>query len=197
MLAAIFVALATPLGCVPQDPVGVRITMDRSGKGTASVAAMTVPQSEIFATDASEGVTWNRAVNLRVSSGDFTDISTVRIHDLAVETVTTEPSAGSIGVRMPRGIRAVWFRHLHVAGDSRDSIRRSLRDSAPGLDLHENVTVTVQVKGARVTGRLLRPAPRVSVSAKNDVLTVVAPLTVLEEGKDDLVLMVDWERPTE
>ena len=111
---------------------------------------MTAPRSEIFATDASEGVTWNRAMDPRVSPGD-----------------------------------------------SRDSIRRSLRDSAPGLDLHGNVAAIVRVKRARVTDRLPGPPSRVRVSTKNDVLTVVASPTVPEEDQDDPVLMADRERPTE
>ena len=186
-------ALCGP-GCSSQDPVGVRITVDESGSGKIAVAAMTVPKSEIFDSGASDGIVWDEAVKLQVSTGDFESLSSVRIHDLDVDSVNLDSATGSIRIKIPRGMRAVWFRHLHVPKNARSMLRESLQESVQELDLHENVTLIVEILGARVAGSLLQPVPRVSVSAKRDTVTMVAPLEVLEENKDDLVLVINWER---
>ena len=193
MIVGVF-ALCGP-GCSSQDPVGVRITVDERGSGKLAVAAMTVPKSDIFEPGASEGIVWDDAVKLQVSTGDFESLSSVRIHDLEVDSVNLDSETGSIRLRIPRGTRAVWFRHLHVPKSARSMLRESLQESVQELDLHENVTLIVEILGARVAGSLLQPVPRVSVSAKRDTVTMVAPLEVLEENADDLVLVINWERP--
>lgn len=194
VLLASFLSLGS-MGCASQDPVGIRFKVGDGGKGTVSVAAMTVPKSDIFTKDASKGVVWDRAVKLQVSTGDFTDLSSVRVHDLTVDSVNMDAAAGSIRIRIPRGTNSVWFRHLHVAKSARASLRESLQESMQELDLHENVTIIVEIEGARVAGSLLQPVPRVTVSAKRDAVTMVVPLSVLEENKDDLTLVINWERP--
>lgn len=181
-------------GCSSQDPVGVRITMDGDGGGKVAVAAMTVPRSEIFEAGASDGIAWDEAVKLQVSTGDFESLSSIRIHDLEVDSVKMDDTTGSIRLKVPRGTKAVWFRHLHVPKSARSMLRESLQESVQELDLHENVTLIVEVVGARVAGGLLQPVPRVSVAAKRDTVTMVAPLEVLEEDKGDLTLVINWER---
>ncbi len=182
-------------GCSSQDPVGVRITVDEGGSGKIAVAAMTIPKSEIFDSGASEGIVWDDAVKLQVSAGEFDRLSSVRIHDLEVDSVNLDSATGSIRIKIPRGTRAVWFRHLHVPKSDRSMLRESLQESVQELDLHENVTLIVEILDARVAGSLLQPVPRVSVTAKRDTVTMVAPLEVLEEDADDLVLVINWERP--
>jgi hypothetical protein len=41
---------------------------------------------------------------------------------------------------------------------------------------------------------LVNPIPRISVTSKDDVATMIAPLEVLEEDGSPMVLVVNWER---
>lgn len=181
-------------GCSSQDPVGLRIVLEESGSGTVAVSALSLPQiAEVEARD-SDGVSWQNAARLTLTHGTFANLDDVRFFDVVVDAATFSPGAGTLRIQFPRGGSAEWFRTLHVGADQRQPLQKSLSKAVAEVDLHENVTISIQVPGARVAAGLVSPVPRVSVTAKNDLATMVAPLEVLEEDAPAMVLVVNWER---
>lgn len=187
------VVLAT-VGCSTQDPVGIRVTLEESGSGTVAVSALTLPEIAVIEARDSAGIAWQEAARLTLTSGTFANLDDVRIGDVVVDAATFSPGAGTLRIRFPRGDAASWFRMLHVGAVKRAPLRKTLSNAVSEIDLHENITISVRVPGARVAAGLVSPVPRISVSAKNDLATMVAPLDVLEEDAPALVLVVNWER---
>jgi hypothetical protein len=185
------VALA---GCRSQDPVGVKLTVEESGSGTISVSALSVPAIAEIAEGESTGVSWQNAARLTLITGTFANLEDVRMEDVEVDAAGFSPTAGTLRIEFPRGSKARWFRALHIGADQRGSLERSLNKAVATAELHENVTIAVHVPGARVAGGLVNPVPRISVTSKDDLTEMVAPLEVLEQDGPPMVLVVNWER---
>ena len=181
-------------GCRSQDPVGVKLTLEESGSGTIAVSALSVPAVAGILESDSAGVSWQNAARLTLVTGTFANLGEVRMDDLVVESAGFSPTSGTLRIEFPRGDEARWFRTLHVGAPQRASLERSLEQAVATAELHENVTIAVKVSGARVAGGLVDPVPRISVTSKDDLTTLIAPLEVLEQDGPPMVLVVNWER---
>lgn len=184
-----------PAACTSQDPVGMRLTVERGNHGTLAVSALSIPKIvEIEATDTA-GVEWKHAARLELTSGTFTDLGELRFVDVEFDAAELNPDAGTLRVTLPRGDGAGWYRALHVGAGDRSELKRTLGGAVSEIDLHENITISVRIPDARVAAGLVTPVPRVGVSAKDDLATVIMPLAVLEADASPLILVVNWERP--
>ncbi len=193
-MLAVLAGLATLSGCRSQDPVGIKLTLEESGSGTIAVSALSVPVVSESLAGESTGVSWQNAARLTLVTGTFADLDDVQVEDVEIHAAGFSSTAGTLRIEFPRGSQARWFRVLHAGADERASLERSLDKAVATAELHENVTIVVQVPGARVAGGLVNPIPRISVTSKDDVATMIAPLEVLEEDGSPMVLVVNWER---
>ncbi len=191
------VALAAISGCASQDPVGIRIDMQKSGSGTIAVASLSLPEITREMAARSDGVAWNMDARLTVSTGAFETLDGIRVEDLQVQAREFgDDGSGALRIRIPCGADASWFRSLHVSPADRGALRKALEQSINEIELHENVTIAVEIEEARVAGSLVNPIPRVTVSSKEGTCTLVVPLEILESRSDPMVLVLNWERPT-
>lgn len=198
LMLVLGVVLATVAGCSSQDPVGLRVNLTSSGSGTIAVAALSLPEISKEVAGQSRGVDWAMDARLNVTSGTFTKLDGVAIEDLRIRSKDFDDvGSGTIRISMPCGSDAKWFRSLHVSPEDRGTLRKTLDQSINEIELHENVTVAVAVEGARVAGSLVQPIPRVTVGSKDDTCTLVVPLEILESRMEPLVLVLNWERPTQ
>ena len=193
-LAALATVLAAAGGCSSQDPVGLRVTLEESGSGTLAVSALTLPEIAVIETHETAGISWQNAARLMLTTGTFSDLDEVRFVDAEVEAAEFSSGAGTLRIEFPCGKDARWFRALHVGAADRGPLRKTLDNAISEVDLHENVTISIRVVGARVAAGLVQPIPRVSVTAKNDLATMIVPLEVLESKQGSMVLVVTWER---
>ena len=195
VFGAVFAAVA---GCSSQDPVGVRVNLAQAGSGTIAIAALSLPEISKEVANQSKGIDWSMDARLNVTTGTFASLDGVTIEDLRIRSKDFgEDGSGTIRISMPCGEKAKWFRSLHVSPSDRGVLRKTLDQSINEIELHENVTIAVAVEGARVAGSLVQPIPRVSVGSKDDTCTLVVPLEILESRKEPLVLVLNWERPTQ
>ena len=195
ILGAVLVAAS---GCSSQDPVGIRVNLAQKGSGTVAVAALSLPEISKEVASRSKGVEWSMDARLNVTTGSFENLDGVAIEDLRIRSMDFGPDgSGTIRINMPCGKDARWFRTLHVSAADRGVLRKTLEQSITEIELHENVTIAVLVQGARVAGSLVQPVPRISVGSKDDTCTMVVPLEVLESRMEPLVLVLNWERPTQ
>ena len=195
VLGAVFAAVA---GCSSQDPVGVRVNLGQAGSGTIAVAALSLPEISKEVASQSDGVVWSMDARLNVTTGKFENLDGVTIEDLRIRSKDFgTDGSGTIRISMPCGKDAKWFRSLHVSSSDRGTLRKALDQSINEIELHENITVAVAVDGARVAGSLVQPIPRVTVGSKEDTCTLVVPLEILESRTNPLVLVLNWERPTQ
>ena len=72
-------------------------------------------------------------------------------------------------------------------------MQKALDGAIDQIDLHENVTIAVEVENARVAASLVRTVPRVTVSEKRGLVSVVIPLQVLEAPGSPMILVINWE----
>lgn len=195
LLAAVFVTLA---GCSSQDPVGVRVNLSQSGSGTIAVAALSLPEISKELSTRSKGVDWSMDARLSVTTGKFDALDGLAVDDLRIRSKDFgADGSGTIRISLPCGDEAKWFRSLHVSPSDRGVLRKTLEQSINEVELHENVTITVAVDGARVAGSLVQPIPRVTVGSKDETCTMVVPLEILESRTEPMVLVLNWERPTQ
>ena len=195
VFGAVFAAVA---GCSSHDPVGVRVNLAQAGSGTIAIAALSLPEISKEVANQSKGIDWSMDARLNVTTGTFASLDGVTIEDLRIRSKDFgEDGSGTIRISMPCGEKAKWFRSLHVSPSDRGVLRKTLDQSINEIELHENVTIAVAVEGARVAGSLVQPIPRVSVGSKDDTCTLVVPLEILESRKEPLVLVLNWERPTQ
>ncbi|MBQ71405.1 MAG: hypothetical protein CMJ67_00710 [Planctomycetaceae bacterium] len=195
VFGAVFAAVA---GCSSQDPVGVRVNLAQAGSGTIAIAALSLPEISKEVANQSKGIDWSMDARLNVTTGTFASLDGVTIEDLRIRSKDFgEDGSGTIRISMPCGEKAKWFRSLHASPSDRGVLRKTLEQSINEIELHENVTIAVEVEGARVAGSLVQPIPRVSVGSKDDTCTLVVPLEILESRKEPLVLVLNWERPTQ
>ena len=193
-LAALATALVAATGCSSQDPVGLRVTLEESGSGTLAVSALTLPEITAIETQETEGVSWQNAARLMLTTGTFSDLDGIRFVDAEVDAAEFPSGAGTLRIEFPCGKDARWFRALHVGAAARAPLQKTLDNAISEVDLHENITISIRIAGARVAAGLVQPIPRVSVTAKNDLATMIVPLEVLESKQGSMVLVVNWER---
>lgn len=182
-------------GCSSQDPVGVRLTLDDSGAGTVAIAALSLPDATMKIVDGSEKVNWDLHARLDVVTGKFTSADGLMIEDFRVNTAKFGKDGGTMRLLLPCGDDARWFHSLHVASDERARLQKAMGQAIQEVDLHENITITVEIKGARVAGSLVNPVPRVSVTSKKSVCTMVVPIEILESRREPMSFVVNWEWP--
>lgn len=182
-------------GCSSQDPVGVRLTLDDSGAGTVSVAALSLPKATMDVVDGSEKVKWDLHARLDVITGKFTSADGLTIEDFQVSTAKFGKDGGTMRLLLPCGKGARWFQSLHVASGDRARLEDAMAHAIREVELHENVTITVEIKGARVSGSLVSPVPRVSVTSKKATCTMVVPIDILESRREPMSFVVNWEWP--
>ena len=187
-------ALSLLGGCATQDPVGVHIRVDEDGAGTIAIASLSLPDVTSDVVGDSAQVDWELRARLDVTSGKFERADGVAVEDLQVNAAALGVDGGSLRLALPCGEEARWFRSLHVDPQEREKLERVLGHAISEVELHENVTVSVTIEGARVAGSLLDPIPRVTVGSKHDTCTLVVPLNILEERRNAMVLVVNWER---
>ncbi|MAC18640.1 MAG: hypothetical protein CMJ23_02985 [Phycisphaerae bacterium] len=193
VLAAFLVAVSA--GCSSQDPVGVRLTLDDSGAGTVSVAALSLPEATVDLVDGSEKVKWDLHARLDVITGKFTSADGLTIEDFQVNTARFGKDGGSMRLLLPCGKDARWFQSLHVASEDRARLQDAMGYAIQEVELHENITITVEIKGARVAGSLISPVPRVAVTSKKATCTMVVPIDILESRREPMNFVVNWEWP--
>lgn len=194
-LLVLGLALSFVGGCSTQDPVGLRIRVDESGGGTIAIASLSLPEIASDVVEQSSKVEWNLRARLDVTSGSFKNADGVTVEDLTLDAATLGADAGSLRLVLPCGDEAEWFRSLHVGSREREDLEKALGHAIAEMELHENVTISVSVDGARVAGSLVNPIPRVTVGSKDDSCTLVVPLDILETRREPMVLVVNWERP--
>ena len=113
-LAALATALVAATGCSSQDPVGLRVTLEESGSGTLAVSALTLPEITAIETQETEGVSWQNAARLMLTTGTFSDLDGIRFVDAEVDAAEFPSGAGTLRIEFPCGKDARWFRALHV-----------------------------------------------------------------------------------
>ena len=171
--------------------------LEESGSGTLAVSALGLPEiAELEARD-TEGVSWQNAARLVLTNGTFSDLDKVRFVDAEVDAAEFASGGGTLRIEFPCGADARWFRALHVGATDRASLKGMLDNAISEVDLHENITISIRIAGARVAAGLVQPIPRVSVTAKNDLATMIVPLEVLESREGSMVLVVNWERSSQ
>ncbi len=181
-------------GCASQDPVGIRIAVDSGGKGTMTVAALTSPAIASLRPKTSEGVDWAEGVRLTITAGDFDSIDDVSYDDLTVDAADFAGDGGTVRIVMPRGADARWFRSLHIDAASRSATQQAMERAIQKIELHENLTIAVEITGALVSANLVQTVPGVTVTTKRSVATIVIPMGVLENPGSAMVLAINWER---
>ena len=186
---------ATLAGCSSQDPVGIRLSLDESGSGKVAVAALSLPDATKPIIDGSEKVKWDLHARLDVVTGDFTTADGLVIEDLRMSTTKFGDDGGTMRLLLPCGDQARWFKSLHVATADRARLHEAMGFAIQEVELHENITITVEIKGARVAGSLVNPVPRVTVSSKKSICTMVLPIEILETRSEPMSFVVNWEWP--
>jgi len=192
---AIFAVAVFSGGCASQDPAGVRIAVDATGKGTMTVAALTMPAIASIGPKASEGVVWTDGVQLTITAGDFDSLGGVSYEDLVFDAADFAADGGTVRVMIPRGADARWYRTLHVSPEARKAMQKALDRAIQKVDLNQNLTIAIEITGAAVAAGLVQTVPGVSVTAKRGVATVVMPMDLLEKSGPPMVLAINWERP--
>ena len=182
-------------GCSSQDPVGIRLSLDESGSGTVSVAALSLPDAAKNIIDRSERVKWDLHARLDVVTGKFTTGEGLVIEDLRINTAKFGDDGGTMRLLLPCGDQARWFKSLHVTTADRGRLHEAMGSAIQEVELHENITITVEIKGARVAGSLVNPVPRVTVSSKKSICTMVLPIEILESQREPMSFVVNWEWP--
>lgn len=181
-------------GCASQDPAGVRIVVDATGKGTMTVAALTSPPIETISPKAAAGVAWKDGAQLTITVGDFSSLGDVSLEDLRVDAADFAADGGTVRVVIPRGADARWYRSLHVSPEARKKQQAALDRAIQKVELNENLTISVEITGAAVAASLVQTVPGVSVTAKRGVATIVMPMDVLEKSGPPMVFAINWER---
>lgn len=191
-LALVAMAMSSG-GCASQDPAGVRIAVEATGKGTMTVAALTMPATSI-GPKASEGVVWTEAAQLTITEGDFDSLGGVSFEDLVIDAADFAADGGTVRIVIPRGADARWYRALHVSAKERKTMQKALDRAIQKVELNENLTIAVEIADAAVAANLVQTVPGVGVTAKRGVATIVMPMDVLEKAGPPMVLAINWER---
>lgn len=188
--------MATSFGCSAQDPAGIRLTLEGSGKGSIAVAALTLPDVDSTKNRDTTGIKWDLAARLTVTTGAFDSLDAVEFEDFEVDSVMFTDPGGTIRISIPRGPDAKWYKAIHVSAKERGRLQKALDGAIDQIDLHENVTIAVEIKKARVVASLVQTVPRVTVREKRGVVSVVIPLEVLEAPGTPMILVINWEAIT-
>jgi hypothetical protein len=188
--------LTFSVGCSSQDPAGLRLTLREDGKGSIAVAALSLPDVALTEERDTTGVKWDLAAKLTVTTGVFDSLDVVAFEDLEVDSTKFTDPGGTIRISIPRGPDAKWYKAIHVSATDRGRLQKALNGAIDQIELHENVTIAVDVQKARVAASLVQTVPRVTVREKRGVVSVVIPLEVLEAPGSPMILVINWEAIT-
>jgi hypothetical protein len=192
----LILGLMVSAGCSSQDPAGLRLTLREDGKGSIAVAALSLPDVASTEQRDTTGVEWDLAAKLTITTGVFESLDAVSFEDLEIDSVKFTDPGGTIRISIPRGPEAKWYKAIHASTKERGRLQKALDGAIDQIDLHENVTIAVEVQKARITASLVQTVPLVTVSAKRGVVSVVIPLEVLEAPGTPMILVINWEAIT-
>ncbi|MDG2020732.1 MAG: hypothetical protein P8J59_02150 [Phycisphaerales bacterium] len=185
--------LSLSIGCSSQDPAGLRFTLQEDGKGSIAVAALTLPAMASVGQRDTTGVDWDLAAKLTFTTGVFDSLDVVAFEDLEVDSVEFTDPGGTIRISIPRGPDAKWYKTIHASAKDRGRLQKALDGAIDQIEIHENVTIAVEVEKARITASLIQTVPEVTVSEKRGLVSVVIPLEVLEAPGSPMILVINWE----
>ena len=160
------------------------------------MAALSLPDVALTEERDTTGVKWDLAAKLTVTTGVFDSLDVVAFEDLEVDSTKFTDPGGTIRISIPRGPDAKWYKAIHVSATDRGRLQKALNGAIDQIELHENVTIAVDVQKARVAASLVQTVPRVTVREKRGVVSVVIPLEVLEAPGSPMILVINWEAIT-
>lgn len=208
-LSALAVAAVAVAGCDDSDVIALRITVEQHGGGTILINSVQVPETAGPVERATNGVQWSQRVNLVAASGSFSDLSALRVEDLAFHQGSTGTGEGFVQVTIPLGKAAKWPGVLAAAEPA------DLADASLALDPSGKVTIGRKFKimmtlPGRVVAQGTRPETRqakmktldavaagdddVDAENENRVASLVLPLGLARAASGNLTWHVMWSR---
>ena len=176
-------------GCDDTDIGSLELTLKDDGSGELTIVRVRAssPSEQMSQIG---GVEWNSSAALVVTTGQFSNLSSLNVGDLKFQT----KSNGFLRVELPRGEDATWPKLLTVYDkDERQALKDSVKKTSIGTLSTESVKVVIKLPSNPIsTGIAESEVLGVSPSMDKTSVTLIVPLELNRDGGHPIVWDIHW-----
>jgi hypothetical protein len=195
-LAALFLALPFVLsGCDENDAVSIQVKLKDDGSGTLTVSGMLLPAEPSKVEAASQGVQFDRRVELSAASGRFTALTGATVADITFNSGEGEGGFRFVKVVVPQGAGAQWP-DAFVPFDERARLDAAgaLDPSGKSKDIGSNLKVVIELPAPAIGNGVTGKVRATKASIEGSTATLIVPIQNSRAGTEPLVWHLTWQK---
>lgn len=182
-------------GCDENDAVSIRIRLREDGSGTLTSSGLLVPPEATRIESVSQGVTYDRRVQVSAATGAFTSLDAVTIGDITFKGGEGASGFRFVTVTIPQGPAAQWpDAFIPLDERTRLDAASALDPSGKSKDVGANLKVEIElpavVIGNGTTGKV-RGTKNTDEGGK---AMLVVPIQGARAGGEAVVWHLTWQK---
>jgi hypothetical protein len=193
LLAAPLVLLL--LGCDENDAVSIRIRLKDDGTGTMTTSGISVPVEATRVEGKTQGVTYDKRVQVSGATGKFTAMNGVSVADVVFSAGEGEGGFRFVKVTVPQGAAALWP-DAFVPLDERTRLDAAgaLDPSGKSKDVGANLKIEIELPAPVVGNGATGKVRGTKNTVEGSTATLVVPIQGSRQATEPLVWHLTWQK---
>lgn len=182
-------------GCDENDATSIQVRLKDDGGGTLTVSGMLLPPEPARAEKATQGVQFDKRVELSAATGRFETLSGAAVGDITFAAGEGEGGFRFVKVVVPQGAGAAWP-DVFVPFDERTRLDAAgaLDPSGKSKDVGTNLKITVELPAPAVGNGVTGKVRGTKASIEGSTATLVVPIQAAKSASEPLVWHLTWQR---
>jgi len=193
--ALLLASIAALSACDETDAVAVRVRLRDDFSGTVRTSGLALPSGVGAVQQSSEGAVWGSKVEMVCATGTFSEISKLKIADIAFSAGAGGQGIGYAQVSIPRGPGVRWpGTFVPLTDEERKSVSGALDPSGKSEAVGATIKIEFELPSAVVGNGVIGKVRGTKTTAEGPVATVVVPIEAMKAPGDPLVWHLTWQK---
>lgn len=182
-------------GCDENDAVSIQVRLKDDGTGTFTVAGMSLPGGPSRVEAGTQGVSFDRRVELSAATGRFTTLTGASVADITFSAGEGDGGFRYVKVTVPQGADSHWP-DTFVPFDERARLDAAgaLDPSGKSKDVGSNLKIVVELPAPAIGNGVTGKVRGTKASIEGSTATLVLPIGGSRSGTEPLVWHLTWQR---
>jgi hypothetical protein len=181
--------------CDENDAVSIRIRIKEDGSGTITTSGLTVPAEATRVEGRTQGVTYEKRVEVSAANGRFAALRDVKVADITFSAGEGEAGFRFVKVTVPQGPATQWP-DAFVPLDERARLDAvgALDPTGKSKDVGANVKIEIELSAPIISNGATGKVRGTKNSIEGSVGTLVVPIQGSRTATEPLVWHLTWQK---